>query len=233
MSSPVTVITPSPPTPPRCDEVAAQLCSVGIHAVPLHGDLSQGQREQALREFTDGTAQVLVATDVASRGLDIKGIGHVVNLDLPKTFEDYVHRIGRTGRAGTTGRATSFYTERDGFIVSQIKQALSELEKGNAFAFATGWVGVGRWGGGCWGDGWWGGGWGSGICGCMYCVECVCMCIHVSYVPFATHITHTHTTHKPPQEKLHVLLKKNSHSSSRKKQNWPTVGWCLWGVVLL
>ncbi|GFH19210.1 uncharacterized protein HaLaN_16122 [Haematococcus lacustris] len=98
----------------------------------------QGEREAALRDFAAGLAKVLVATDVASRGLDIKGIGHVVNMDLPKTFEDYVHRIGRTGRAGTRGRATSFYTERDSFLVTQIKTALSEVAKGNNFAFASG-----------------------------------------------------------------------------------------------
>jgi ATP-dependent RNA helicase DDX5/DBP2 len=61
---------------------------------------AQGEREAALRDFSSQAVKVLVATDVASRGLDIKGIGHVVNMDLPKTFEDYVHRIGRTGRAG-------------------------------------------------------------------------------------------------------------------------------------
>ncbi len=98
----------------------------------------QGEREAALRDFSSGTVKVLVATDVASRGLDIKGIGHVVNMDLPKTFEDYVHRIGRTGRAGTKGRATSFYSERDSFLVSQIRTALAELAKGNNFAFASG-----------------------------------------------------------------------------------------------
>lgn len=76
--------------------------------------------------------------DVASRGLDVTGIAHVINLDLPRQFEDYVHRIGRTGRAGTTGRATSFYTDRDSFLVAQIKHALAELEKGNDLAFATG-----------------------------------------------------------------------------------------------
>lgn len=122
----------------RCDEVAAALNEEGIPAVALHGGLGQNERENALKSFSQGTVKVLVATDVASRGLDIKGIGHVVNMDLPKTFEDYVHRIGRTGRAGTRGRATSFWTDRDSFLVSQIKTALAELEKGNSFAFATG-----------------------------------------------------------------------------------------------
>ena len=122
----------------RCDEVAAALQGEGVPSAALHGGLSQGEREAALRDFAAGHARVLVATDVASRGLDVKGIGHVVNMDLPRAFEDYVHRIGRTGRAGTRGRATSFYTDRDAFLVSQIKTALQELERGNASAFAVG-----------------------------------------------------------------------------------------------
>jgi len=122
----------------RCDDVAELLTAEGIPAVALHGGRSQGEREAALRDFRKATVPVLVATDVASRGLDVSGIGHVINLDLPRAFEDYVHRIGRTGRAGASGRATSFYTDRDSFIVSQIRQAISELEKGNTLAFATG-----------------------------------------------------------------------------------------------
>eukprot|EP00798_Chlamydomonas_sp_ICE-L_P028742 gene28742-31920_t len=122
----------------KCDEVAECLRLDGIGAVALHGGLGQNERDAALRDFSKGVVRVLVATDVASRGLDIKGIGHVVNMDLPKTFEDYVHRIGRTGRAGTKGRATSFWSDRDSFLVSQIKTALAEMEKGNTFAFATG-----------------------------------------------------------------------------------------------
>ncbi len=122
----------------RCDDVAELLTAEGVPAVALHGGRSQGEREAALREFSSGRVPVLVATDVASRGLDVKGISHVVNMDLPKAFEDYVHRIGRTGRAGATGRATSFYTDRDTYVVAQIKLALSELEKGNTMAFATG-----------------------------------------------------------------------------------------------
>ena len=75
-------------------QVIELLRLANLKAAALHGGLSQGEREGALRDFTKGEVLVLVATDVASRGLDIKGIGHVVNLDLPKTFEDYVHRIG-------------------------------------------------------------------------------------------------------------------------------------------
>lgn len=122
----------------RCDDVAELLRTEGLSALALHGGLSQWEREGALRDFTKGDVRILVATDVASRGLDVKGIAHVINLDLPRQFEDYVHRIGRTGRAGSTGRATSFWTDRDSFVVTQIKKALSELESGNTFAFATG-----------------------------------------------------------------------------------------------
>jgi len=122
----------------RCDEMSDALCQEGIAATALHGGRSQNEREGALRDFRQGRINVLVATDVASRGLDVSGIAHVINLDLPRSFEDYVHRIGRTGRAGTTGRATSFYTDRDSFLVAQIKHALQELEKGNELAFATG-----------------------------------------------------------------------------------------------
>ena len=122
----------------KCDEVAELLTGEGIPAVALHGGRSQGEREHALASFAAGKVPVLVATDVASRGLDVKGIAHVVNMDLPKALEDYVHRIGRTGRAGSTGRATSFYTERDAFLVTHIKTALAEMERGNVHAFATG-----------------------------------------------------------------------------------------------
>ncbi|XP_057474919.1 DEAD-box ATP-dependent RNA helicase 20-like [Actinidia eriantha] len=122
----------------RCDDVAEALVAQGLHAVPLHGGRSQSEREAALRDFRLGSTNILVATDVASRGLDVSGVAHVVNLDLPKTMEDYVHRIGRTGRAGSTGQATSFYTDRDTFLVAQIRKAIADVESGNTVAFATG-----------------------------------------------------------------------------------------------
>ena len=122
----------------KAEDVADMLNAEGVATASLHGGRTQGEREAALRDFTRGLCSVLVATDVAARGLDVKGVQHVVNMDLPRSFEDYVHRVGRTGRNGMTGRATSFYTDSDAFIVSQIKRALQELENGNAFAFATG-----------------------------------------------------------------------------------------------
>ncbi|KDP45713.1 hypothetical protein JCGZ_17320 [Jatropha curcas] len=122
----------------RCDEVAEALVAQGLRAVALHGGRSQSEREAALNDFRSGSTSILVATDVASRGLDVTGVAHVINLDLPKTMEDYVHRIGRTGRAGSAGQATSFYTDRDMFLVSQIKKAIADAEAGNTVAFATG-----------------------------------------------------------------------------------------------
>ena len=122
----------------RADEIAELLNAEGVPSAALHGGRSQGEREAALHDYKTGRCSVLVATDVAARGLDVKGVAHVVNMDLPRSFEDYVHRIGRTGRAGMSGRSTSYYTDRDSFIVAQIKRALLELESGNAFAFATG-----------------------------------------------------------------------------------------------
>ncbi|XP_031486884.2 ATP-dependent RNA helicase DBP2-like [Nymphaea colorata] len=122
----------------RCDEVAEALIAEGLHAVSLHGGRSQTEREAALRDFRNGSSNILVATDVASRGLDVTGVAHVVNLDLPKTMEDYVHRIGRTGRAGTIGHATSFYTDRDMFVVAQIRKGIADVESGNSLSFATG-----------------------------------------------------------------------------------------------
>ena len=122
----------------RADEVMELLNADGVSAAAFHGGRSQQEREAALSDYKNGKCSVLCATDVAARGLDVKGIAHVVNLDMPRMFEDYVHRVGRTGRAGMTGRATSFYTDRDSYIVAQVKRALAELEAGNAFAFATG-----------------------------------------------------------------------------------------------
>ena len=80
----------------------------GIESEAIHGNKSQSARERALDAFRRGESRVLVATDVASRGIDVEGISHVINFDLPNTPESYVHRIGRTGRAGALGEAISF-----------------------------------------------------------------------------------------------------------------------------
>ncbi|KAL0460372.1 UNVERIFIED_CONTAM: ATP-dependent RNA helicase DBP2 [Sesamum latifolium] len=122
----------------RCDEVAEALTEQGLQAAALHGGRSQSEREAALRDFRHGPTRILVATDVASRGLDVTGVAHVINLDLPKTMEDYVHRIGRTGRAGSTGQATSFYTDRDVYLVAQIRKAIQDADSGNTITYAIG-----------------------------------------------------------------------------------------------
>jgi superfamily II DNA/RNA helicase len=90
------------------DKLAKALGHAGIKADAIHGNKAQNARLRVLKDFKEGRVNVLVATDVAARGLDISGVSHVVNYDLPTTYEDYVHRIGRTGRAGEQGKALTF-----------------------------------------------------------------------------------------------------------------------------
>ncbi|NUT37933.1 MAG: DEAD/DEAH box helicase [Hamadaea sp.] len=97
----------------NCDRVTEDLDFRGFAAAAVHGDLNQGARERALRAFRAGKIDVLVATDVAARGIDISGVTHVINFDCPEDPETYVHRIGRTGRAGATGVAVTFVDWED------------------------------------------------------------------------------------------------------------------------
>ncbi|KAI5802332.1 ATP-dependent RNA helicase DBP3 [Pyronema domesticum] len=103
----------------------------GCKVAGIHGDLSQAQRTQALAQFKSGTCPLLIATDVAARGLDIPNVKLVINVTFPLTIEDYVHRIGRTGRAGSTGMAYTFFTEHDkahsGSLVNILKAAKQDV----------------------------------------------------------------------------------------------------------
>jgi len=108
----------------RADRVARQLQRANISAGVIHGDRSQGQRVAALEAFRRGKSRVLVATDIAARGIDVEGISHVVNYDAPMQVEDYVHRIGRTGRAQATGRAYTLVTPSDEGLVRRIEMVL-------------------------------------------------------------------------------------------------------------
>jgi ATP-dependent RNA helicase DeaD len=97
----------------RVDEVAEALKKRGYSAEGIHGDLTQAKRDSVIRQFREKTIDILVATDVAARGLDISGVTHVFNYDLPQDPESYVHRVGRTGRAGQSGEATTFVIPRE------------------------------------------------------------------------------------------------------------------------
>jgi ATP-dependent RNA helicase DeaD len=96
----------------RCDQLYRTLRDRGMNVKALHGDMTQGARDGVMISFKDGRLPLLIATDVASRGLDISGISHVINFDVPTSPDVYVHRIGRTGRVGRSGRAITFYEPR-------------------------------------------------------------------------------------------------------------------------
>ena len=100
-----------------------------IACTSIHGDRSQREREDALKSFRSGETPVLVATAVASRGLDIPNVTHVINYDLPSDIDDYVHRIGRTGRAGNVGRATAFFNDSNRNIATDLVEILREARQ--------------------------------------------------------------------------------------------------------
>ena len=108
------------------DKVVRHLTSKGISATAMHADKSQGERTRALENFKNGKIRVLVATDIAQRGLDVSGISHVINYDVPQQAEDYVHRIGRTGRAASTGDAFTFMAPDEIAMVRAIERVIGE-----------------------------------------------------------------------------------------------------------
>ncbi|KAK3711949.1 hypothetical protein RRG08_019366 [Elysia crispata] len=114
----------------NADFLASYLCQSGYPTTSIHGDRLQREREEALRDFKSGKAYVLVATSVAARGLDIPEVMHVVNYDLPQSIDEYVHRIGRTGRCGNLGKATSFFSaDSDQAMAAPLLRILKEAKQ--------------------------------------------------------------------------------------------------------
>ncbi|MBA0746774.1 hypothetical protein Gogos_009263 [Gossypium gossypioides] len=111
------------------DSLEHWLCINGFPATTIHGDRTQQERELALRSFKTGKTPILVATDVAARGLDIPHVAHVVNFDLPNDIDDYVHRIGRTGRAGKSGLATAFFNEGNLSLARPLAELMQEASQ--------------------------------------------------------------------------------------------------------
>ena len=108
----------------RADKVARQVAHAGFRVTSLHSNRTQGQREQALSGFKTGHFRIMVATDIAARGLDIESISHVINYDMPDTADAYIHRIGRTGRAQRTGDAFTLVTPEDNDMIRQLERIM-------------------------------------------------------------------------------------------------------------
>ena len=100
-----------------------------MKAMRIHGDLEQPQRDKAIADFREGNCRVLIATDIAARGIDVLRISNVINYDMPDTINAYTHRVGRTGRAEKTGDAFSFITREDEDVVRSIERVLARKEK--------------------------------------------------------------------------------------------------------
>jgi len=151
------------------DALARFLYSKGFDATGIHGDRCQREREAALRAFKSGKIRILVATDVAARGLDIDDVTHVINYDLPVAIDSYVHRIGRTGRCGNVGKATAYFDSSNKGIAKSVVKLLTEtkqeipdwLQKMAAEARSSGGGGAMRRGGGSYGRGGGGGAYGG------------------------------------------------------------------------
>jgi ATP-dependent RNA helicase RhlE len=109
----------------RADKVARQIAHAGFRVTSLHGNRTQGQREQALHGFKTGHFPIMVATDIAARGLDIESITHVINYDMPDTADAYIHRIGRTGRAQRTGDAFTLVTPEDSDMIRALERIMA------------------------------------------------------------------------------------------------------------
>jgi superfamily II DNA/RNA helicase len=108
----------------RADELEAALYKRGYNCEKLHSDILQSKRERIMKAFRNGDFQYLIATDVASRGLDISGVSHIYNYDIPESVESYIHRIGRTGRAGEEGYTCLFVDPKDSWRLTDIETAI-------------------------------------------------------------------------------------------------------------
>ncbi|MEP1871201.1 MAG: DEAD/DEAH box helicase [Paraglaciecola sp.] len=114
-------------TKQMADALAKEMCKDGISTQSIHGDKSQGARERVLAEFKQGKTRALVATDVAARGIDIIDLKYVINYELPYVAEDYIHRIGRTGRAGNTGLAISLMSPNEEWLLEAVEKVLDSV----------------------------------------------------------------------------------------------------------
>jgi ATP-dependent RNA helicase RhlE len=114
-------------TKQMADDLAKEMCKDGIQTQSIHGDKSQGARERVLAEFKQGKTRALVATDVAARGIDIIDLKYVINYELPYVAEDYIHRIGRTGRAGNAGLAISLMSPNEEWLLEAVEKVLDSV----------------------------------------------------------------------------------------------------------
>merc|ERR1712056_75190 len=111
------------------DQLTREMRTDGFPALCIHGDKKQEERDWVLREFKEGKSPILVATDVASRGIDVKDIKYVINYDFPIQIEDYIHRVGRTGRAGATGSSYTFFTADKARMAKDLIAVLREASQ--------------------------------------------------------------------------------------------------------